>query len=201
VKRAGVRVGVATQFVYDGELFDVVEVHLVAGVHEIVARELRTEAVRRFGLGELMWSDRARLLTDGLDSDVPEITDVPSSIKWSAASIDARRDARDRAAHVREALTGYRSGSSITAMPHEPRPVYDSSVAKGKRLEAKAIELNIGLRTLQRWVSQYETEGEVGLLSAKSIQQPSAVRDSRSSSRRHQTSCGSTSMPQPPRGT
>jgi hypothetical protein len=45
VKRAGLRVGVATRFVYDGELFDVVEVHLVAGVHEIVARELRTEAV------------------------------------------------------------------------------------------------------------------------------------------------------------
>ena len=49
MKRAGVRVGVGTRFTYDGEI---VEMHPVPGVPEVVTRDLRTEAVRRFAVDE-----------------------------------------------------------------------------------------------------------------------------------------------------
>jgi hypothetical protein len=38
-----------------------------------------------------------------------------------------------------------------------------------KRLAAKAKELGIGIRTIERRVSAYEAEGEVGLLSANAV--------------------------------
>lgn len=170
MKPAGVRVGVGTRFVYDGEMLEVVEMYPVAGMPEVLARELRTDMVRRLALGEVLSPDRSHVLTDDLDVDVDfgECAGVPSSVRWAAASESARCDARARAAHVREVLTGYRSGSAVTALPHEPRAAYRNSEPKIKRLAAKANELDMGLRTFQRWVSRYESEGEVGLLSAKS---------------------------------
>ena len=66
MKRAGVRVGVGTRFTYDGEIVEVVEMHPVRGVPEVVTRDLRTEAVRRFAVDELMFADGARLLSEDL---------------------------------------------------------------------------------------------------------------------------------------
>jgi hypothetical protein len=66
MKRAGVRVGVGTRFTYDGEIVEVVEMHPVRGAPEVVTRDLRTEAVRRFAVDELMFADGARLLSEDL---------------------------------------------------------------------------------------------------------------------------------------
>jgi transposase InsO family protein len=170
VKPAAVRVGVGTQFVYDGEVFEVIEMHPRANMPEVLARELRTDAVRRLALDEIRPSDRCHLLTDDLDVEISHCTEYPPSVKWAAVSEQARREARDRAAHVREVLTGYRSGSATTAMPLEPRSCFESAAPKMKRLAAKAKELGKARRTIERWVSAYEAEGEVGLLSAKAIQ-------------------------------
>jgi transposase InsO family protein len=65
---------------------------------------------------------------------------------------------------VREVLTGYRSGTALVAAPHEPRASYLNHLPKGVREKAKAKELHVGLRTIERWVSHYEKDGEVGLL-------------------------------------
>jgi hypothetical protein len=81
-----------------------------------------------------------------------------------------RSEACARAAHIREALTGYRSGHAETALPGEPRAAYKPGVPKGKRLAAKADELGRGLRTIERWASDYLENGESGLISAKSVQ-------------------------------
>jgi transposase InsO family protein len=170
VKPAAVRVGVGTRFVYDGEVFEVIEMHPRANMPEVLARELRTDTVRRLALDEIRPSDRCHLLTDDLDVEISHCTEYPPSVKWAAVSEQARREARDRAAHVREVLTGYRSGSATTAMPHEPRSCYESAAPKMKRLAAKAKELGKARRTIERWVSAYEDEGEVGLLSANAIQ-------------------------------
>jgi transposase InsO family protein len=169
MKPAAVRVGVGTQFVYDGEVLEVIEMHPVAGMPEVLARELRRDTVHRFALDEVRPSDRCHLLSDDLDIEITESTEYPPSVKWAAVSEQARRDARGRAAHVREVRTGYRSGSAATALPHEPRSAYKSTAPKMKRLAAKAKELGIGIRTIERWVSAYEAEGEVGLLSANAI--------------------------------
>jgi transposase InsO family protein len=171
MKRAGVRVGVGTRLVYDGEVVEVVGIHAVGGMPEVLARDSRTESVRRFAVDELMFSERSRLLSEDL---IIEVADTEgsgvASVKWSAAPESVRSQARERAAHVREALTGYRSGCALTALPGEPRPCYRMALSKQTRMEAKAKELGIGLRTFARWVSQYEAQGEVGLISAKAVQ-------------------------------
>lgn len=121
MNRAGVRVGTGTRFAYDGEIVEVIEMHPVAGMPEVLARDLRSDKVRRFALEELMFSARSRLLTEDLLVEGIAVDDDYVGVKWSAAPENARREARERAAHVREALTGYRSGSPEVALPDEPR--------------------------------------------------------------------------------
>ena len=168
--RAGVRVGVGTRFSYDGEAVEVVEMHSVRGMPQVVTRDVRTETVRRFALDELMFSERARLLGDDLVIEVDETGGATASVTWSAVPESVRSQARERAGHVREVLTGYRSGCAQIALAGEPRPGYRRALPKQARMTAKARELGIGLRTVERWVSRYEGEGEVGLISAKALQ-------------------------------
>jgi transposase InsO family protein len=170
MNHAGVRVGTGTRFSYDGEVIEVVELHPVAGMPEVLTRGLRDDTVRRFTLDELMYSPRARLLSEDLVVEVADASGDLAGVKWSAAPEYVRREARERASHVREALTGYRSGCAHTSLPFEPRPPYRAGLPKGDRFAAKASELDIGLRTFERWVSRFEADGEVGLISAKAAQ-------------------------------
>ena len=111
MKRAGVRVGVGTRFAYDGEVVEVVECIPSWDGGSGNAR-LRTDTVRRFALGELMFSERSRLLGEDLVDEVDETGGATASVKWAAVPESARSQARERAVHVREVLTGYRSGSA-----------------------------------------------------------------------------------------
>ena len=70
----------------------------------------------------------------------------------------------ERAAHVREVLTGYRSGSAQLSVPGKPRAEYDPAVPLTRRYAAKAEELGIGVRTLRRWVGDDRRAGEAGLV-------------------------------------
>ena len=47
----------------------------------------------------------------------------------------------ERAGHVREMLTGYRSGSEEAPRPGEPRPQFARGVPMSSREKAKAAEL------------------------------------------------------------
>jgi hypothetical protein len=60
--------------------------HPVRGVPEVVTRDLRTEAVRRFALDELMFSDGARLLSEDLVLEVAGSEGDVASVKWSAVA-------------------------------------------------------------------------------------------------------------------
>jgi transposase InsO family protein len=73
----------------------------------------------------------------------------------------------ERAAHVREVLTGYRSGSSQDALPDEPRACYLPGTRLMDRYRAKTEELGIGERTLRRWVRLFERDGEAGLIDGR----------------------------------
>jgi hypothetical protein len=176
MQRAGVRVGTGTRFTYDGEVIEVVEMHPVAGMPEVLTRDLRCDTVRRFALDELIYSARSRLLSEDLVVEVADVGGDLASVMWSAAPEYVRCEVRERAAHVREALTGYRSGSALAALPGEPRARYRTALPKGDRLAAKAKELGVGLRTFERWVSRFEAEGEVGLISARAVQPALASR-------------------------
>lgn len=170
MKHASARVGIGTRFLYEGEIMEVVKVYAADGAAEVVARQIRTDTVCRLALEEVMYSERSRVLDEdfAVESEGGEGETV--AVSWSRVDESERTKARCRAAHVREALTGYRSGSSLSAEIGEPRTAYLPHLPKGKRLAAKAKELHVGQRTFARWVSRYEKDGEVGLLPAKAIQ-------------------------------
>ncbi|MEU4233220.1 hypothetical protein AB0F17_53790 [Nonomuraea sp. NPDC026600] len=69
----------------------------------------------------------------------------------------------ERAEHVREVRTGYKSGSAELAGPAEPRPEYDPGLPLMARYEAKAAELGVTVRTICRWVGDANGSGEAGL--------------------------------------
>ncbi|MHB1771914.1 MAG: transposase [Acidimicrobiales bacterium] len=80
-----------------------------------------------------------------------------------------RTQLSERLGHVREVLTGYRSGSADLAEPGEPRAFYDPTLALGGRYEAKAADLGVTVRTLERWVAAVREAGPVGLVDRRSL--------------------------------
>lgn len=75
----------------------------------------------------------------------------------------------ERAGHVREVLTGYRSGTSESPRPGEPRPEFGPGLPVAAREEAKARELGVAARTIRRWVRAYRQDGEAGLVDARRV--------------------------------
>ena len=73
----------------------------------------------------------------------------------------------ERAAHLRELLTGYRSGCAEHALPGEPRAAYRPGTALMDRYRAKAAELGVGVTSVRRWASAFELDGEAGLIDAR----------------------------------
>jgi transposase InsO family protein len=160
----GVRVGVGTKFVYDGELVEVVESVATAAGNEVVLRDRRGRAFR-MSLKELMFSGKARIVAP---EPGPSADDPDGAFGVVLAQLtDAERGAvLERAAHVREVLTGYRSGSAELAGPGEPQASYDPALPLMKRYAAKAVELGRGVRTIKRWVHDFRRGGEAGLVDA-----------------------------------
>lgn len=97
--------------------------------------------------------------SDGTDQGLPEAVGP----LVDALGLAARAEVATRAGHVREVLTGYRSGSPARAQPGEPRAEYDPVVPLMDRYRAKAAELGLTDRTVMRWVRVYRDSGEAGL--------------------------------------
>ncbi|RZT24306.1 Mu transposase-like protein [Mycobacterium sp. BK558] len=166
---AAVPVGVGSRIIYEGEALEIVEMHVTASSLEVLSRGLRGNVIRRLSMSELLMSDRARVLS----SDEGPASDDPgevAAVTLSAVSAAARKQALERAAHVREVLTGYRSGCRETALPYEPRTAYRSELPVMERYAAKAAELGVQSRTVERWVAQYQVHGEAGLISQRAVQ-------------------------------
>lgn len=149
-----------------------VNAHIVFdGARYVIAEILDTAVVLRSAEGHYRRVEIVevlRPLSDGgrarlVEPDVRDDAGEPG-ILWVGASEKARETARERAAHIREALTGYRSGDPTTALPNEPKPEYDVPRSRGSRVRAKAEELEVSQRTLERWIGEYRASGELGLL-------------------------------------
>lgn len=78
---------------------------------------------------------------------------------------DVQSAAADRAGHIRELETGYRSGTAAVALAHEPRDEYNPSLVPqlGKRQSAKATELGISQRSVRAWCDEFRKGGETAL--------------------------------------
>jgi transposase InsO family protein len=145
------------RLVYDGELVEVVELDGA----RVVVRNVRTAGFVTVKLG--------RLAAGARPADCPAVPDEPSSpgAAWAGLSDAQRAAVSERAAHLREMLTGYRSGHAGTASEGEPQPQYDPARPLKARYEAKARELGVGERTIERWVMAYRQSGEAGLVDTR----------------------------------
>ncbi|MFI2507905.1 transposase [Streptomyces sp. NPDC018972] len=158
---AATRVGIGTHFRYDGETVEVVEMVATAAGNEVVLKNGRG-GLLRVSLKELLFSDRAAIIPaqDGPGSgDEEEI----AGVVLGQLSEPQRLKVIERAGHVREVLTGFRSGSRELAGPAEPRPQFAPDLPLDARYAAKAAELGVADRTVRRWAAAYQRGGEAGL--------------------------------------
>ncbi|GAA4707870.1 Helix-turn-helix domain-containing protein [Promicromonospora umidemergens] len=81
-----------------------------------------------------------------------------------------------RLAQVRELLTGYASGSAESAVEGEPREQFDPGLPLADRYAAKATELGVSVRTLERWVVAFNEAGPAGLLDRRSLRVSDPLR-------------------------
>lgn len=156
-----VRLGVGTRFIYDGELMQVVEMHAASTGTVVVLRGTGSGVVR-VALRELLDGSHGRIASDdfGPSSDDAE---EPADVVLSTMTKSERKELSERAAHIREALTGYRSGTEKLAATGEPREQYDPSRSLTSRYTAKATELGLSVRTITQWVADFRRHGEAGL--------------------------------------
>ena len=147
---AGVRIGVGTRVMYDGALHEVTEWLPTVSGTDVVLRG--PSSVCRMSVVELVSSARVRLL---LETAGPESTDdiVPAAVLLSSLSKEELAEVRGKAAHVREVLTGFRSGSPDIAQEGEPRPPFNPSRPLRDRCAAKADEVGVDARTVRRWIT------------------------------------------------
>ncbi|MEC3974929.1 Mu transposase C-terminal domain-containing protein [Amycolatopsis sp. H20-H5] len=152
-----VTVADGTRLVYDGELYT------VAGL------DADSVLLRGQG-GRSMRIRTATLLADPATRILGAREDPPTPAGPVLGDLDNADlgELDRRLGHVREVLTGYVSGYAETAVVGEPRPAYAPSVPLLDRYAAKAAELGIGRRTLQRWVAAFGESGPAGLVDGRS---------------------------------
>jgi putative transposase len=153
---------------YDGDVVAVVE---LSGT-QVTVRNDRTGRVSVLGLSRLVAGCRP-LNRPGS----AELETVGDSL--AALTDDERAAVSERARHMREVLTGYRSGHAGAAEPDEPRPAYATSRPQRIRFQAKADELGVTYRTIQRWVAGYRRAGEAGLVDIRTLRGRGARVDAR----------------------
>lgn len=164
MSRAGTRLGIGTHFRLDGETVEVVEfASLVTGM-EVILKDTR-DRLMRMSVRELLTSGRAEVIPTGpgLAADEGE----PAAVVLARLTKEEKKSLLERAEHVREILTGYRSGAEELARPGEPRPEYVPGLPLGKRYAAKASELGLTVRSMERWAQAFLENGEAGLVPKK----------------------------------
>ncbi|MFD7497793.1 helix-turn-helix domain-containing protein [Streptomyces sp. NPDC059832] len=168
MSRAGARVGVGTHFRYDGETVEVVEMAATTAGNEVVLKDHHGR-ILRLSLRELLFSDRATLIPEGPGPSSDDAEEI-ASVVLGQLDEDDRRQLLERAEHVRELLTGYRSGTAEVASEGEPQDPYTPTLPLEARYAAKAAELGVTDRTIRRWVADYRRHGEAGLIQRTSSQ-------------------------------
>jgi transposase InsO family protein len=151
---------------FDGDLLEVVQLEANRIALRDTAGRWRTVGITDF---------LARARPSG-NEEQPELAIGPD---LAALSEGNRRVVSDRAAHIREVLTGYRSGTPAAARPDEPRANYDPAAPLMARQAAKAQELGVTDRTIRRWISAYVDSGEAGLVDSRAVDGRGSTLDPR----------------------
>ncbi|MFJ2815166.1 helix-turn-helix domain-containing protein [Streptomyces sp. NPDC087294] len=170
MSRAGARVGVGTRFRYDGETVEVVELTATTRGNEVVLKDGHG-CVRRLSLKELLFSDRAEIVPDQAGPSANDAEEIASVVLGQLRD-DERQKVLERAEHVREVLTGYRSGSAELVREGEPRTEYGAGEPAEAKYAAKARELGVSVRSIKQWVADFRRHGEAGLVSKRGLSGP-----------------------------
>lgn len=134
---------VGTQVVFDGDVVQIVELDGAAAV----VRDERTGRFTSVTLGRLITGCVA---ATGDPSQAARVVDVGVGTVLASLSVEQREQIGQRADHVRKVLTS--DGTSLQ-----------------ERVGAKAVELSVTSRTIERWIAAYQREGEAGLVDARMI--------------------------------
>ena len=146
---------VGTRVQWDGELWTVTE--MSGGT---VRLEGRT-APRLLAVNALVASADFRMI--GADWEPQEATG-PALFGIPPAQLTVLRE-RER--HIREMLTGFRSGTAALPEPDEPRPQYAPDVPLLGRYEAKANEMGLSVTQIRRLATAYSECGVAALIDGR----------------------------------
>ncbi|WP_206074630.1 helix-turn-helix domain-containing protein [Antribacter gilvus] len=147
---------VGTRLRHDGEAF------VVLGIEDQVLR-LRGRGGRVVLRGTAaLLADPSTTIEGGDSGPVEALGPVLENL---TAAQRAQLD--ERLAHVNELLTGYASGSASVARDGEPRSGFDPGLAMADRYAARAAEVGVTVRTLERWVAAFREAGPAGLLDGR----------------------------------
>lgn len=161
------RVGVGTRFIYDGEFLEIEKMKPAAHGTDVVA--VGGGHVHLLSYDEVLHDMRSRIIPSPEDSSWFDEEAEAAALVLAQLSAAELRAVRERAEHVREVLTGFRSGSADVKLPGEPRPPFDPKLPLGARYDAKAAELSVSSRTVKRWSADYQRFGEAGLASTRFV--------------------------------
>jgi transposase InsO family protein len=158
-----------TRLIYDGDLVEVVELD---GARAVV-RNHRTARFVTVKLGRLVAGARPA-------DPLPAADGGPGlAVAWNGLTGAQRAAVSERAGHVREVLTGFRAGHAEAAAAGEPRPQYGPGKPLKARYQAKASELGVGERTVERWAMAYRQAGEAGLVDTRMLRGKASAVDPR----------------------
>ncbi|MET7911786.1 helix-turn-helix domain-containing protein [Streptomyces avermitilis] len=162
MNKAGMKLGIGTYFRLDGETVQVVEFANFATGMEVVLKDGR-DRLARMSVRELLSPGRAQVIPSSAGPSAADDEDV-AAVVLDRLTKEERKSLLERAEHVREMLSGYRSGSEELPRPGEPRAQYLPGLPLRERYAAKASELGVTERTVQRWARAYRECGEAGLV-------------------------------------
>jgi transposase InsO family protein len=158
-----------TRLIYDGDLVEVVELDGA----RVVVRNHRTAGFVAVKLGMLVAGARPA-------DPLPAAGGAPAlAVAWNGLTEAQRAAVSERAGHVREVLTGFRAGHAGAAAAGEPRPQYEPGKPLKARYQAKARELGVGERTVERWAMAYRSSGEAGLVDTRMLRGKATAVDPR----------------------
>lgn len=158
----GVRLGIGSRVTFDGEIYEITE--WLPGITGTEVVLTGATSACRMSLVALLTGDRVKLLAD-TPGPSPDDQGAAAATTLLGLSEEEMQQVRHRGEHVRELLTGYRSGSGEMAFASEPQPQFSTALPLMEKYAAKATELGVDVRTVRRWVRSYIECGEAGLAS------------------------------------
>ena len=165
------RLTIGSRILYDGENWTVYGF----GGADIKLRSSRGK-ITLIAVNELVNSQDFKLLGDKAgvipsDNNTTFPDNVPEEVL---------RKAQKLLEHLNEIETGYRSGNITTALTIEPKAEYDvSERTLNQRVESKARELAIGVRTLWKFKALYKSYGIYGLCDQRAVRSKQSRIDPR----------------------